>query len=289
MNREELIRSAERFVENSESNFISRETAISGEVAGMRIFDAPIFAFGSADDKLFEDLKKPSAIGGHFMLPKEWLPNARTVVSFFLPFSEAVKKGNSRDMSWPSSEWLHGRIEGQAMLNRLSAHLSSELTDADYGSIVPATDERFWSNAGTAKREGKFTSNWSERHVAFVCGLGTFGLSKGLITRKGVAGRFGSIVTELEIEPDIRDYEGIYEYCSMCGKCAKNCPAGAISLETGKDHPMCSAFLDMTSEKFKPRYGCGKCQVAVPCESGIPKRSKAKQTQGRTISWKQLY
>lgn len=276
MNREELIRSAEKFIENSESNCISKETAISEDVAGMRIYDAPIFAFGSADDMMFEDLKKPAAIGGHFMLPKEWLPGARTVISFFLPFSETVKKGNRRDMLWPSSEWLHGRIEGQAMLNTLCEHLSSALTDAGYRSIVPAMDERFWSNTGAAKREEKFTSNWSERHVAFVCGLGTFGLSKGLITEKGVAGRFGSIVTELEIEPTIRNYEGIYEYCSMCGKCAENCPAGAISLETGKDHPMCSAFLDITSEKFKPRYGCGKCQVAVPCESRIPKHGKAK-------------
>jgi epoxyqueuosine reductase QueG len=275
MNREELIKSAERFVRNSESNCISKETAISEDVAGMRIYDAPIFAFGSADDIMFEDLKKPAAIGGHFTLPKEWLPGARTVISFFLPFSETVRKGNRRDMSWPSSEWLHGRVEGQAMLNTLCEHLSSELTDAGYRSIVPAMDERFWSNTGSAKREKKFTSNWSERHVAFVCGLGTFGLSKGLITEKGVAGRFGSIVTELEIEPSIRNYEGIYEYCSMCGKCANNCPAVAISLETGKDHPMCSAFLDITSEKFKPRYGCGKCQVAVPCESRIPKHGKA--------------
>jgi epoxyqueuosine reductase len=276
MNGEDQIRSAERFVENSESNFISKETAISDDVAGMRIYDAPIFAFGSADDKLFEDLKKPSAIGGQFMLPKEWLPGARTVISFFLPFSETVKKGNSRDMSWPSSEWLHGRVEGQAMLIRLCEHLNSALADAGYRSVVPAMDERFWSNTGTAKHKEKFTSNWSERHVAFVCGLGTFGLSKGLITEKGVAGRFGSIVTELKIETDERDYEGIYEYCSMCGKCAKNCPAAAISLETGKDHPMCSAFLDATSEKFKPRYGCGKCQVGVPCESGIPRHGKAK-------------
>jgi epoxyqueuosine reductase len=136
MNGEDQIRSAERFVENSESNFISKETAISDDVAGMRIYDAPIFAFGSADDKLFEDLKKPSAIGGQFMLPKEWLPGARTVISFFLPFSETVKKGNSRDMSWPSSEWLHGRVEGQAMLIRLCEHLNSALADAGYRSVV---------------------------------------------------------------------------------------------------------------------------------------------------------
>lgn len=39
-----------------------------------------------------------------------------------------------------------------------------------------------------------------------VCGLGIFGLSKGLITSKGIAGRFGSIVTELQIIPNEREY-----------------------------------------------------------------------------------
>lgn len=30
------------------------------------------------------------------------------------------------------------------------------------------------------------------------------------------------------------------------------------------------AFLDHTLELFSPRYGCGKCQTAVPCESCRP-------------------
>jgi epoxyqueuosine reductase len=276
MDKQDPIKSAELFVENSLDNYISKEKAISENVVGMRIYDAPIFAFGAADDKLFEDLKKPLAIGEHFMMPKEWLAAAKTVISFFLPFSEAVKKGNRRDMSWPSEEWLHGRIEGQAMMNKLCMHLKSELINAGYESLVPSMDERFWSNTDKPAHEEKFTSNWSERHVAYVCGLGTFGLSKGLITKKGVAGRFGSIVTELYLPPDSRGYKDIYEYCSMCGKCIKNCPVNAISLENGKNHQLCLKFQDMTAEKYKPRYGCGKCQVGVPCESGIPKHGKAK-------------
>lgn len=56
----------------------------------------------------------------------------------------------------------------------------------------------------------------------------------------------------------------------MCGACVKNCPVDAISLEEGKDHKICCDFLDITGKKFKPRYGCGKCQVSVPCQSSIP-------------------
>jgi epoxyqueuosine reductase len=269
MNKERLIKVAERFVEQSKENYITKEIAISDKVIGMRIFDAPIFAFGSADDEYFLSLKQPSAIGEHFMLPKEWLPQARTVISFFLPFSEDVKKGNRMDMSWPSEEWLHGRFEGQMFLIKLCKYLETELKNAGYSSIIPAIDERFFSSSSPGHK-GTFTSNWSERHVAFVCGLGTFGLSKGLITQKGMAGRFGSIVTELYLPPDKREYENIYEYCSMCGKCANNCPVNAISVKDGKNHAICSEFLDKTREQCKPRYGCGKCQVDVPCESGMP-------------------
>ncbi|MHB9095488.1 MAG: ATP-binding protein [Eubacteriales bacterium] len=280
MNKQDLIKMASYFVENSEDNIITKQIALSETVVGMKIYEAPIFAFGAADDEYFKLLKDPPAIGKHFLLPKEWLPQSKTVISFFLPFTEAVKKGNRRDMSWPSEEWLHGRIEGQAFLNKLCQHLKSELINAGYNSLVPPLDERFWAKTGFNKASPHsynncettvlFTSNWSERHVAFVCGLGTFGLSKGLITKKGITGRFGSIITELYLSPDKREYETIYEYCSMCGACVKNCPVNAISIDKGKNHMICSDFLDKTAEKYKPRYGCGKCQIRVPCESSIP-------------------
>lgn len=205
------------------------------------------------------------------MLPNEWLANAKTVISFFLPFTDKVKVNNRKDKIWPAEEWLHGRIEGQKLLNDLCSHLNNELINDGFENVVPSMDKRFCTNSSVEKPRISFTSNWSERHVAYICGHGTFGLSKGLITKKGIAGRFGSIVTELYLIPDKREYSDIYEYCNMCGACAKNCPANAISIEEGKNHRICSEFLDITKEKYKPRYGCGKCQVSVPCERRIPK------------------
>lgn len=262
MDKDFIIEAARNFVEDSKGNYISEEMAISEGLVGMKIYEAPIFAFGSAEDEYFKLLKEESVIGDHFILPKHWLPEAKTVISFFLPFTEEIRRGNSRDMDWPSPEWLHGRIEGHGFLIKLVKYIESELISGGYKSIIPTLDQRFKSE--------NYSSNWSERHVAFVCGLGTFGLSKGLITKKGVAGRFGSIITDLELSTDKRDYEAIYEYCSMCGKCIKNCPVDAISFENGKNHDICSNFLDKTAEKFKPRYGCGKCQVDVDCEYSLP-------------------
>jgi len=283
MDKKDIVQMARNFVENSEYNLIPKEIALSEAVVGMKIFEAPIVAFAAANDNYFKVLKEPMAIGQHFSPPEEWLPHPKTVISFFLPFTEAVKKGNRRDMAWPSEEWLHGRIEGQAFVIKLCQYLSSELINAGYNSLAPSLDKRFWAKTGNNKAAQNsnncgtdvlFTSNWSERHVAFVCGLGTFGLSKGLITEKGIAGRLGSIITELELPPDNRVSESIYNNCSMCGACVKNCPVNAISLDKGKNHELCSEFLNKTAKKYKPRYGCGKCQVGVPCESSIPKKSK---------------
>ncbi|MDD2621010.1 MAG: 4Fe-4S binding protein [Syntrophomonadaceae bacterium] len=275
MNKQDLIDIVEAFVENSEDNYIGRPIAISEQVVGMKIFEKPIMGIALADDALFTYFKTPSIIGQHFMLPHEWLPEAKTVISFFLPFSEAVKKASRKVVYWPSAEWLHGRIEGQSFINKLCLHLQAALKSAGYNSLAPSLDRRFWANTGRANNssdlKASFSSNWSERHVAFVCGLGTFGLSKGLITSKGIAGRFGSLLTNLCIPPDPREYERFDEYCTMCGICARNCPVNAISIEKGKNHELCSAFLDRTAENFEPRYGCGKCQTKVPCESKIPK------------------
>ncbi|HEY8910221.1 MAG TPA: 4Fe-4S binding protein [Desulfosporosinus sp.] len=280
MEKQDLLEMARHYVEDSEDNVITKDIALSETVIGMKIFAAPIVAFGAANDEYFNLLKQPVAIGEHFLLPQEWLPQSKTVMSFFLPFTEAVKQGNRRMMLWPSEEWLHGRIEGQAFMIKLCQYLNIELINSGYKSIVPSLDKRFWAktklknSSQLADNETgtlSFTSNWSERHVAFVCGLGTFGLSKGLITRKGIAGRFGSIITELYLPPSKREYKSIYEYCSMCGACAKNCPVHAISIDKGKNHVKCSNFVDRTAEKYKPRYGCGKCQVGVPCESGLPR------------------
>jgi epoxyqueuosine reductase QueG len=271
MDKHDFEKMLKDFTGAAPGNFIARD--LSPELAGMRIFDEPIFGYAAADDPLFLELKKPGVIGSHFLPPCEWLPEAKTVIPIFLPFTEQVRMANRQNMDWPAQEWLHAQIEGRALQNKICRYAADWLNEKGFAAIAPMIDSRFSSKNPEIddKNEQTFyTSNWSERHAAYIGGLGTFGLSKGLITRRGIAGRFTSLITSAPFEAEQRPYTGIYDYCTSCGVCAKNCPSKAISLEKGKIHHICSDFLNKTKEKFKPLSGCGKCQVKVPCESRIP-------------------
>ena len=265
------------FTHNDTGNYVAQETAIRPELAGMRIFDEPLFGYAAASDPLFTRLKKPEIIGDHFVLPQAWLEGAQTVISVFFPFTQEVKKANGADMSWPADEWLHARIEGQEFQKKMCRAAAELLVKDGHAAAAPMIDPRFtvWHpHIRDKNRQTYYTSNWSERHIAFVCGIGTFGLSAGLITPKGIAGRLISLITTAAFEPTNRGYTKYDEYCIFCGACVRNCPAGAISVEKGKNHPPCSAFLDRVKEKHMPRYGCGKCQVKVPCENKIPEKMR---------------
>ena len=269
MEKNELTRMVASYVETAEENHVQAQDAIEPRLIGMRIFKAPLIAFGSADDPLFAQMQQPQAVGPHFMLPHEWLPEVHTVISCFFPFTEQVKASMRKTATLPTAEWLHARIEGQAFLNTFACWLRTQLEQTGSKSLVPTQDERF--HVGSPIPGGTyFTSNWSERHVGFVCGLGTFGICAGLITSNGMAGRLCSVITEAYFEPDGRAYHDVYEYCIRCGACVHRCPVGAVTLESGKNHPPCSAWLNEMKKRFAPRYACGFCQTGVPCESHIP-------------------
>jgi len=276
ISKTDLINAAIKFSNESPMNYLDKDNAMLPNLVGMRIFEEPLLVVGDVSDPIFESLQAPESVGPQFMLPDAWLPGARSVISFFLPFTEQVIEANKLEPIEVPPEWLHARVEGQAMLEALAASLQVMLVDAGYPSVIPSNDPRFALNRTpeVVERDGvtwkTFTSNWSERHVAYACGLGTFGISKGLITKRGKAGRFGSIVTTLPLEPDVRPYSRYDEYCTYCGVCVPRCPVHAINLQEGKDKKTCWIVQQESRIKYAPRYGCGKCYVDVPCARQIP-------------------
>lgn len=231
----------------------------------MEIYDEPLLGVSSAEDPYYYAFVKPEIVGPDFLPPLEWLPEARSVISYFLPFTKELRATNGKPGP-PSQEWISARINGEKFNNEIRRFLASVMEEMGFAAIAPGTDPRF-----SVKNR---VPNWSERHTAFVSGLGTFGLHRGLITEKGTAGRFGSVITSLALPPTTRSYDGYFDYClyltrGKCGACIKRCPADAFT-PAGKDNQICSDYLDQILAEHAPRYGCAKCNVSVPCEHRIP-------------------
>ena len=296
MENKKLIDKIVNYVANSKDNFISDEDAISPNLVGMKIYEEPIIGFAHADDELFTtEFKKECVIHPEYLTPSEWLPGAKTVISIFFPFTKEVKESNRKKTDEPyesgipqrcSTEWLHARIEGQIFLDKTTDYIQSILEDESFETVCPTT-------SGKLRMITPFISTWSERHAAFAAGLGTFGLSKGLITKKGMAGRFGSVITNAEFDADIRTYSDPFEYCIMCGACMLKCPAGAIDktkgCALGKDQLICGpytkgSYLPPNGPNGRIRYGCGKCQCGVPCESGIPYKKSIERAANQGVA-----
>ena len=273
----------EDFIEDSRTVFTKTcgNTVEIPGIGSVTLYEMPLIGFGSADDGLFIRYKQPEIIGANYLTPKEWLPSAKTVVSFFLPFTEKVRQSNRASKTDPSLEWLYGRIEGQAFITQFMTGLKKLMDEKRIDSCVPMQDSRYGVQYETTSVNGvadfHADSRWSERHAAYACGLGTFGLTRALISEKGIAGRYASIIVSAEFQPDGRRYTGIDDYCIRCGACARKCPAHAISIENGKNNVLCKTYLLKMSEKYPPRYGCGKCQVGVPCECKAPGMQASKR------------
>ena len=257
-----------------DENLVSEDAALRPDLIGMQIFEEPLLGISDAADPLYHSLKQVNIVGPWHKLPGEWLPDPVSVISLFFPFTEQVKKAQQKEIEVTSPEWLHGRIEGQEAMLDFAKKISSNLKEQGYAAVIPVISVDFHAMTfgkgitGYAEiTEKTFGSNWSERHVAYISGLGTFGLSRGLITKRGTAGRFCSIVTDMPLPATEREYTRYDEWCSRCGACVQRCPVGAITLEHGKDHIPCGRRINESKIRYAPRYGCGQCQSAVPCES----------------------
>lgn len=262
----EMVNFLKAFSEKSPLNRVAGDIALDPACAGMRMYDAPLVGISSAGDALYRECKKPEVVGQKYMLPAQWLSGAKSVISIFNPFTQRVKDSNAgNDM--PSLEWLHARVQGQDYIVAAAQALAEQLHSQGGRAIVPAADERFY-----VYKEPKIYSNWSERHAAYIAGLGTFSLNRGVITERGIAGRFCSVITDIELAADARAYTGLYDNCSLCGACQRACPAGAIN-SRGKAHLPCFTFLEKVNRKYPSYHGCGKCQCGMPCESGIPPKN----------------
>ncbi len=269
---------AELYADDQENYFDAQHTG--------PLFDPPLVAVASADDEWFVKFK--DIIGDFHWTPQEALAlggmtaTARSVISYVLPIGETARQANRKQTDIPSRPWAYVRTYGEKMNVHMRKGLVGRLEQMGHAAVGPhILPENKIENRPVVGR----SSCWSERHVAFVAGLGTFGISGGLITRCGVAHRLGSIVTDAQIEPTPRPYgDDPFAWClklanGTCGACIERCPASSIGADIPhRDKEACwqHTYNTIRGDKglelfgFKGGYGCGLCQTAVPCEDRNP-------------------
>jgi len=227
------------------------------------IWRTPLVGFASALDPLFETLKE--AVTPTHAMPKDLLPDAHTVVAFFVPFEESTIRSNVEgEMS--SRNWAQAYLETNGLIVELGAYMKRYLESLGHAVTVTPPTHNF--------DPGVLISDWSHRHVAFVAGLGTFGLNNMLITHSGCCGRIGSFVTSANMAPDLRPETDacLYHYNASCIKCVKRCVNDALFVDRFDRHK-CYEMCLRNEEIFRflgRADVCGKCLVGVPCSSMNP-------------------
>lgn len=248
-------------------------------------FEKPFFGVAAAADPWFERFKQ--VIGGFHWTPQEALEQvapgavAGSVIVWILPVKSSTRAANAEESVRPAVPWAAMRSFGELANDNMRRQFCRLLEEAGFRSAAPHLEQ---VRQGFDIVKMNFTSHWSERHAAFVAGLGTFGLSAGLITERGVAMRVGSVVTELELPPTPRPYgDDPFAWCTRCGACAERCPAHAIGKTNAeRDKPRCGAYIvNHVNPGRGERYGwldlalgCGLCQTAVPCEFRRPRQGE---------------
>lgn len=115
-----------------------------------------------------------------------------------------------------------------------------------------------------------------DRYLAYLAGLGFYGLHNHIITNKyGSYVLIGYMLTNYSFEMD----KPLQDKCLQCGKCQKACPGQAILGDFAMDTKQCRSYVtqkkgELTEteieiiKKGKLVFGCDICQEVCPHNQG---------------------
>ena len=232
------------------------------------LYRPPLVGVARADNPGLAQLKQ--IVGPSHLRPQDLLPEAQAVVAFFIPFTEALIQLHRKE-AYISREWAEAYIE----TNQLISQICTALVEALQKKGVQAA----WQPATHNFDTKTLASYWSHKHVAYWCGLGTFGLHQMLITPSGCAGRLGSLVLDcaMPATPVWQQDFCLYRGEQKCAACTRLCPTGALTKD-GLDKARCYQHL-LEVNAYYADLGlcdvCGKCAVG-PCALRAPTIKKGK-------------
>ncbi|MDO5095450.1 MAG: epoxyqueuosine reductase [Peptostreptococcaceae bacterium] len=245
-----MKKSLENFIRKYVREYKKKERTITN-------WQEPLICYADAHDELFDELK--NIVGQDHISPLTSLASANTVISYFVPFEEETVLSNQSGKI-ASRDWAFAYIETNRLIDNLGLAIKERLEKKGYATILPQG-----KNLDRATDSG----NYSQRHIAYIAGMGTFGMNRLIITEKGCAGRFGSVITELKIEPTPRPEK---EYClykvdKSCTDCIDACPRGALTVD-GFDKQKCMEHMKDNQIIYRDLGNirvCGKCVANARC------------------------
>ena len=222
----------------------------------------PLLVTARADDR-FDTL--PEIAADDHLVPSDLLPDAETVVVFFLPFKESLGKENATG-KFPCRNWGLAYEDTNRLIGLIAQKIADYLTDRGFKTAQTPATHNFDPE--------KLMARWSHKHLAYVSGLGRFGINAQMITPAGCAGRLGSLVTSAVIDdsPVVTEEElCIHKKGEECLKCVSRCPVKAVG-ENGINRQRCWDRLNFNLKHVQALAGmkdstnvCGKCVVDLPC------------------------
>ncbi|MFX0074360.1 MAG: hypothetical protein ACFE96_02885 [Candidatus Hermodarchaeota archaeon] len=296
-----MIDSMKAFLkEEFEFNELNR---LPEEYGSGKIFSQPQIGIAQGNDPIFFKFKE--IIGSEHYTPLEmWLASGQEqvpasnlyVVSIVYPFTDEIRKRSITPiqlpkMALPAEIYSIARNYAKAFRNYTMEKITEFFQNRGYNAISGKL-----SDAYTLVARKNFYSTWSENHIAFAAGLGTFGLHEGLITDLGCNIRLASVITDAPLNVTRRKSDEPYANClyyakGTCRECAQKCPANAIT-EKGYDKMKCNKYRNKVARDMVPRLkpilkaysrrinwkykaqnfpvGCELCQFGVECMDKNP-------------------
>lgn len=235
-------------------------------------YGQPIVGFADAYHPYIQSL--PEIVSATHELPQNVLPDARIIIAYFVPFTKELAKTNKNGIL-ASPEWAQAYEETNALFG--------ELNEALIEFIHAQSMEADITPKATTFDQSRLISDWSQRHIAYAAGLGTFGLNNMLLTKQGCCGRFSTVITNLDFDADgpLEEELCLFKKNGKCKACVRNCPTGALTVD-GYDRFKCYA-LCRENAKLYTEFGssytnedgigansigsevCGKCVTGSPC------------------------
>jgi epoxyqueuosine reductase QueG len=222
----------------------------------------PLIRFVAADDPGFQKLR--SVVEPSHMKPQDLVSNARSVVSYFLPFDSTVIEANAQDRKTVAWEWAAAYVETNALIGRITTHLVEVLAKHGVRAAAEPATHNFDPHT--------LVSRWSHKSVAVLAGLGSFGLHHLLITDAGCAGRLGSLVVDADLPANPLESRErcLFFHDGSCLECVLRCPVDALDENGDIDKQRCWVQLSQNARQFL-HIGradvCGKCSIG-PCSFG---------------------